>query len=318
MRALILLGICSLLVTWASPAAAQPGGSGKNGLFGEIRLGGGVLSARPSGLEVMEGNERLGRLDAREDRQTDGFGMIGGEVGYGFENTGTTLLVGVGIEDPFYLSLRQETGAWGELTLSALYEKQKVWENPYLSGVTRSRTDAESVGFALNWDQVLSSDFRLVLKQMQIDISRDRIGQLEQGLRRDGTDTTLGLGYDWDWGPGGVLSPSLSHTWIERDGKSNSGCEYVAVLKHEVALGRLSFATHLEVSQTHFDREHPLFQQTREQTAYGIAETITLTAPFGFENWSLMGFAAYRKTNANITFFDGSGVLLGTGLGYRF
>ncbi len=318
MRALVILGIWSLFIPFSTLATAHAGDAGRSGLFGDIRLGGGIVSVRPSGLEVLDDNERRDNLASRGSRQSEGLVLLGAELGYTFKETGTTLLAGIGTESPFTVSLRHEVGGVGELTLCALYEKKEVWRNPYLVGVNRSRTDAESVGFALNWERILGTGARLVFEQMNVEIEDDLIGQLESDLRRDGRDTTLGLGYSWDLGTGGVLSPSLSHTWIDREGDSNRGCEYVAELKHLLGVGSLIFATRLELKQTDFDRAHPIFHKKREETAYGISEFISFAEPFGFKDWSLFGFVAIGATDSNISFFDNSILLSGTGLGYKF
>jgi hypothetical protein len=310
--------VCTLFVTLVTPAAAQPGGSIRTGTFGDIRLGGGLFSARASGLDVLADNERLESLDARGGRQEEGFGLIGGELGYGFAKTGTTLLVGVDSQDPVHLSLRQQADGWGELAISALYQEKDVWENPYLSGVKRSGTGAESVGFALSWNNILSTGVRISFEQMHTDVAEDRIGQMHPDLRRDGTDSKLAVEYSWDLGGAGVLNPSLSHTWIDRQGAGNAGNAIDVALAHLFTAGRLCFATKLEVRRTEFDALHVIFDKKREESAFGISEMVSLAEPLGFENWYLIGFAAYSETAANITFFDSSGIVLGSGIGYRF
>ena len=315
-----ILGICSLFITFitlVAPASASQGGADHGGLFGDIRLGGGSFSGRPSGLEVLDDNDILD-LNSRGSRRSKGVILLGADLGYTFNKTGSTLLASMDTEGHFSLFLHHEVGAVGELTLSALYENQEAWQNPYLVGVSRSRTDAESLGFAIKWEQILGSGAWLVFEQMQTDIVDDLIGQLEPELRRDGKDTTLGFGYALNLAGGGVLIPSLSHIWIDREGAANSGSGYVAELKHVLGLGRLTFDTSLEWKHTDFAGEHPIFHQKREETSYGIWEMISLAEPFGLKNWSLFGIAAVRKIDSNITFFDSSLLLLGTGISYRF
>ena len=318
MRAPIALAIGGLLVSLASPPTALGEPLERTGLFGDIRLGGALLSARPSGLEVLDDNERLEDLADGGGRRTQGIPLIGGEIGYAFAKTGTTLAAGGGIEDPLHLSLRQKAGTWGTLSLSALYREAEVWENPYRSGVKRRRTDAEAAGFALGWDKVLGTGARIAFEELHIDVARDRIGDLRPELRRDGTDRTLELGYSWDLGAGGTLSPGVRHRWIDRDGASNSGRACEVELAHLFIHGRLSFATRLEAGRTDYDRTHPLFGQKREETTLAIAETVTLNDPFGWTDWYLFGLAAYRRTAADIDFFDSAATLVGSGLGYRF
>jgi hypothetical protein len=154
-----LLGLCGalliiLLVPMAAMAAPEEGTSA-GGWSGDLQAGGGVVSSRPSGLEVFDANARLDSVADEGARQSEGLGLNTGEIGYAFKNSGTALLVGGGMNDPLHLSLGGEGDGWGPVTLSALYKREKVWENPYLTEVDRDETDAESIGYSLAWDNIL-------------------------------------------------------------------------------------------------------------------------------------------------------------------
>ncbi len=304
-----IIGICSLLIalmSLSSPAIALDDGQGQSGLFGTIRLGGGVVNTRPSGLEVLDDNEQRDKLGGRGKRRSQGLLLLGADVSYTFRESGPTLMAAISTEGPFSVALRHEIGGGGELTFSTLYEKKEVWKNPYLVGANRSRTDAESFGGAVVWERILGTGARLALKRQQIDIADDLIGQTEPGLRRDGADTTLGIGYGWDLAAGGVVSADLSHTWLNRDGVGNRGYAYLAEVTHELGVGRLTFLTHVELKNARFDGVHPVFNKKRKESACSFSEMITFAAPFGYTNWSVFGIAAISATDANIDFFDSS------------
>jgi len=316
----IIFGITSLFITLMSlstPAIALDMAPEHRGLYGNIHIGGGFISSRPSGLDVLDDNERRDDLSSRDQRTTESQLLLSADLGYRFQE-GSTLGVGIRTEGPFYLSLSHKFEGLGEMTLSALYEKKEVWQNPYLVGVNRSRTDFESFGFSADMKQILGTGMRIVFKQMNVDIADDLIGQAEPALRRDGTDTTLGIGYDWNLGAGGVLSSGLSHIWFDRDGAGNTGCAYVAELKHVVETGRLTFSSDLEFKEAQFDAIHPVFNKKRQESTFTISEMISFAEPLGYENWSIFVVAAYSATDSNSTFFDSSGLLSGAGISYKF
>ena len=114
------------------------------------------------------------------------------------------------------------------------------------------------------------------------------------------------------------MTPSLSHIWLDREGAANSGSSYVAELKYVLGFGRLTIDTSLEWQHTGFDGYHPIFHKKREETVYGLSETIALAEPFGLKNCSLFGLVAVREIDSNIKFFDSSLLLLGAGIGYNF
>lgn len=316
----VILGITIFFITLTSlstSAIAIDMAPEHQGLYGTIHIGGGVISGRPSGLDVLDDNERRDDLSSRDERTTEGQLLLSADLGYTFKQ-GSTLGVGIRTEGPFYLSLSHKVEGVGEMTLSALYEQQEVWKNPYLVGVNRSRTDLESFGFSADMKQILGTGMRVVFQQMNVDIADDLIGQVDPNLQREGTDTTLGIFYDWDLGAGGVLRSGLSHIWMDRDGAGNAGCAYVAELKHVVETGRLTFSSDLEYKETQFDAIHPIFNKKRQESTYTISEMISFAEPFGYENWSIFAVAAYSDTDSNITFFDSSGLLSGAGISYKF
>jgi hypothetical protein len=193
-----------------------------------------------------------------------------------------------------------------------------VWENPFLTGVDRNETDAESFGYGLDCDNVLNTGIGIYFKQMEIDVDQDLIGDIEADLRRDGADTTLGMSYPWNLGAGGVLSGSISYILIDRDGEANSGHGYAAELNNTLGWGRFSFATGLELIAREFDAIHPVFNEKIEEAAFTVSETVSYTEPFGLKNSYLFGVAAYSETVADIAFFEGNAFILGAGVGYRF
>ena len=318
MNVIKLLGICSLYITLLLPLQAHAESGMENGWFGNFRVGGGLISSRPSGLDVFDENEKLYNLTSRGSQLSEGFPLFGLDIGYRFQGIGTTISTGTGMESPFHLTLGQEMGDLGSLTLSALYDNEDVWENPYLTGVNRSKTDAESLGFAFTWDNILNTKIGAMYEQKSIDVKNDLIALSQPELQRDGTDTTFGLSYLFNYGAAGEMTANVRYSWIDRDGVSNSGSGYGVGLTHELGFGRLQFATGLDYSQTDYDNVHPIFNKTREESVYVASETVTFLEPFGVKSTYLFGVVAYSETIANINFFDSSNLILGTGIGYRF
>ncbi len=317
-RGVALLGICALFIALCCPPAAQAGGTWRSGWFGDIRLGGGMIDANPSGLAVYDDAEKRDRLGDEGADVSEGFPLIGGEIGYGFQNTGTMVSAGGGMNDPWRVSIGQRVDEWGLVSLSAFYAEKEVWENPYLTGVDRDETDADSFGFGLDWDNVLNTGIGFYFKRMEIDVDQDLIGEIAPELRRDGADTTLGIRYPWNLGAGGVLSGGIGYILIDRDGEANSGHGYAAELNHMLEWGRFSFATGLELIAREFDETHPVFNEKREEATFTVSETVSFAEPFGLKHAYLFGVAAYSETVADIAFFEGDAFILGAGVGYRF
>jgi hypothetical protein len=284
-----------VLIVLSSPLAAQASGSWRSGWFGDIRLGGGVVGAEPSGLDVYDDNEKRDRLGDDDADVSEGLPLIAGEIGYGFKSTGTMMSAGGGMEDPWFVSIGQKVGGWGVVSVSGLYEEGEVWENPYLTGVDRDETDAESFGFGLGWDGVMGTGLSVFANRMEVDVDRDRIGEIDPDLRRDGADTTIGIRYPWNLGAGGVLSGGIRYILIDRDGDANSGHGYAAELNHMLEWDRFSFATGLELVAREFDETHPVFNEKREEAEFTISETVSFAEPFGLKNATCSASPRIRK-----------------------
>jgi hypothetical protein len=321
MKRKLIIGTFSLFFTFmslATTATADEKSSEPSELYGDIQVGVGIMSGHPSGLDVLNSKKSRDDLYSKGQRHSEGIAFLSGNIGYTFKEIGTTLGVGIRTEGPLYFSLSHEFESVADMTLSALYEKNMVWKNPYLVGVNRSRTDQDSFGFAVNMRQILRTGLHFKFEQMNVDIKEDLIGQLDPDLRRDGTDTTVGIGYDWNLGARGALSSNLSHTWYDREGTGNEGCSYVAELKHMIGAERLTFVTGLEFKQTQFDATHPIFNKKRQESTYSISEMVSFAEPLGYESWSVFIIAAYGATDSNIRFFDSSILFAGSGIGYEF
>jgi hypothetical protein len=312
------MGLFALILTLFPPPPAQAQESWRSGWFGDIRIGGGMVSGRPSGLDVWDDDERRDRLTGEGDRVSEGFPLIGGEISYGFAQTGTMVSAGGGMEDPWHVSLGQKVDGWGLFSLRGLYEETEVWENPYRIGVDRQETDAESFGWGLEWENIRNTDLTVYFQRMEVDVDRDRIGAIEPDLRRDGADTSLGIRYPWDLGAGGVLTGGIEYTQIDRDGEANSANGYGAELNHRFEWRRWSFITGLEFVAKEFDEIHPVFNETRREATFTASETVSFAEPWGLQNTRCFAFAGYSETASDISFFERSATILGAGVGYRF
>ena len=313
-----LLVICTLFCLFNFPLTAHAERTLGDGWFGDIQIGVARIDSKPSGVDVFDDTEKRDHLRYKSSDVPEEIPLIEGEIGYGFQSTGTVVLAGGGMEDPWRVAIGQMMTGLGLVSLFALYEEKEVWENPYLTGANRDETSATSFGYGVDWNNVLNTDIRIFTKRMEIEIDHDQIGDIVPDLRRDGTDTILGIRYPWNLGPGGVLSSGISYILIDRDGVANSGHGYAAELNHMLEWDRFSFATGLELVAREFDEIHPVVNEKREEAAFTLSETVSYAAPFGLENSYLFGIAAYTKTVADITFFEGNALILGAGVGCRF
>lgn len=292
----------------------------KNEFFGSILLGGGVSSGKPSQLEVTDDNKKIGTLHESADRQTSGIPFISGEIGYRFASTGTRISLGNQRSEKSFADLVvvQPFRRIGTIRASFGYGREDVWADPYLTGVNRLETDADSCTFKVEWEEIAGSGFMATLKLTDIDVDQDLIGDRYQDLKRDGQVMAAEIGYAFFIGENQMIIPTFNMEAEDRDGESNSGKKAGISVSHTIELGKWRFVSSLSFDKRKFDKAHPVFHKTREEKKYEISQLVTYSRPFGWKGFFINGLVSYSRVDSNIDFFNQDDLTAGAGLGYEF
>ena len=314
--------LCLLLIVLIVPVQveAQQDEPERGGFFGNIILGGGLASGKPSQLEVTDDNEIINRLDERVESYSEAIPVIMAEIGYAIVSTGTEISLGnkSGRTDLLALAVNQSLDDLGSLRIILSHGYNEVWKDPFLVGVKRDDTKEITTSLEVDYETILGTGAQLSVSSAQIKIDDDQIGIREPDLKRDGSAITFGAGYVIAFNENNVIIPSIGFVVDERDGKSNSSEGYRLELEHVLGLGKFTFVTNLAFSETEFDKIHPIFNLTREEKGYELSEFITYVEPFGLRGFSINGLIAYSHVDANIRFFESDVLVVALGVGYSF
>lgn len=290
----------------------------KSGWSGHFILGVGGKFGRDSQLQYDKDYETIKSLDERRDRESKLLPVLLFDIGYTFEATGTTLFALHQVDDSG-VGVSQSLGDFGDLSFSIDYKQEKVWEDPYLVDKKREDTEAELPGFAIGWENMMGTGLILEYKGLDVDVDDDRIGEREEDLQRDGRIHTLEAGYFIMLNEDTVIIPHVAVIDGRMDGKSNRFEGYEAGLACTFSKKDV-FAIDLSVSggKNEYDKEHPVFDEKREDKTYSAGASFTYFKPFGFENYFVSIMGGYERVNSNIDFFDSSTAMIGVGIGYQF
>ena len=314
--------LCLMLVVLIVPVQveAQQDEPERGGFFGNIILGGGLASGKPSQLEVTDDNEIINGLDERVENYSEAIPFIMAEIGYAIVSTGTEISLGnkSGRTDLLALAVNQSLDDLGSLRIILSHGYNDVWKDPFLVGVKRDDTKEITTSIEVDYETILGTGAQLSISSAQIKIDDDQIGIREPDLKRDGSAITFGAGYVIAFNENNVIIPSIGFVMDERDGKSNSSEGYRLELEHVLGLGKFTFVTNLAFSETEFDKIHPIFNLTREEKGYELSEFITYVEPFGLRGFSINGLIAYSHVDANIRFFESDVLVVALGVGYSF
>jgi hypothetical protein len=308
--ALFCFGV--VLVLNSAPRADEAG------FGGEIIVGGLWENTRRSQLDASNGNDRIDTLAQNEDRETDTTPAITGELSYTLANRQTSLFLtehdyNAGVA----LGVRQNLGDWGQLQIAGTYMAQKVWKDPYLEGVKRSRTDETELGLSIEYTKIAGTGFLFSSDIVGVEVDEDRIGKQEERLRRDGYRYTLATGYQFALGGLGVVIPTVSYTGNELRGDANASDAVALGIGYGWSNGSWSVEAGAAVGRTHYRERHPVFNESRRATTLDLSLVTGYHEPFGLSRISVYSFLAYGRVTENIDFFNSDTVCVGLGLGYH-
>jgi hypothetical protein len=289
------------------------------GWGGEIVLGGGVVTGRLSQLDAEEADSRVERHDERGDKETHLDPYISGELNYTLSNGGTTLFItDLNTDSGLAVGVRQSLGDLGRISAAGTYETREVWQDPYLVGVSRSRTDEERYGVSFGFEDILGTHFLFSADMAAVDVDEDRIGDRERNLRRDGYRSSYGIGYAIGLDENQQLVPMVRYMRSDMEGDANSSDGYALSIVYEWGRGPWGIEASAGVSWTQYRKDHPVYGKERRAASLDASAVVAYAEPFGWSHGSIYGLAAYNLVDENIDFFDSSLWTFGMGLGYEF
>jgi hypothetical protein len=313
-----VLYVSLLVVFWAGAAIAENGE--ESGLFGNLTVGGGYATGRPSQLEVTDDNKVIGNLNDRVETFSEAVPFLTIEIGYAFAGTGTVISVGGAgvLDNSAVISISQPLGKPGSVSLGFEYGLVEVWRDPYLVGVERTETDETTTGLTIDYTDIFGTGAMLSISGRKISIDDDTIGSRQPDLRRDGQQITAGAGYTIVLADGHKITPHIELTLDKRDGESESSNVFKLSLNHSLVLGKWIFDTTLSAGEAEFDAPHPIFNRTRKEKMFAVTEWAIYKGLFGHKNFSIHGLVTYGIVDANINFFNSNVLIIGMGVGYSF
>jgi hypothetical protein len=195
---------------------------------------------------------------------------------------------------------------------------KEVWKNPYQTAQSRQKSNADVYGLRFRvldfggrpWEASYSID--------HIDVENDEIGDLENDLKRDGSVHELGVKYNSQLRKGVSLSPELNYTFGDLKGQSNSyhgvdiGVTLQKVLPSWILIGQVSGF------YNHYQKTHPLFGKTRQESGFSSFSQVMRLNLFGVEELFASFMAGYIWSDANIDFFDSQTVVGLASVGISF
>jgi len=333
---ILLILFCFLIQI---PAYAQQPLPRESGFAGYVEILGAYISTN-SQLNTDGKNKQTDSLDKSGDRVGKIRPFPLGLISYTLADIRTQLYLGVLPENVAEGQFQVETGARHDLTdgtsLRAAFIpvtpiKQETWEDPFVVGQDRDRTDINSYGLKLAAENILGSGFSLKYGWARQLINNERSGEflLSQpgstllpadlaDLDRDANYHRLSTEYSYRLAPRMRLKPILRYTRGAADGDANSFHELAPQLSFLYFGDQLQAALNASVKGAWHDATHPVFDKTRRDYDFGLLAILGYKEPFGRRDFRVDWFSGAFKQTSNINFYESTTFLTALGLGYEF
>lgn len=321
------------------PAEAQQPLPRESGFSGYIEILGAYTSTN-SQLNTDSQNEKTGSLDRSGDRVGKFRPFPLGLLSYTFADIRTQLYIGILPENLAEGQILFETGVRHDLADGTSLRAsviptspfdQKAWEDPFVVGQDRERTEADTWGLKLVADNIAGSGFNLRGGLLRKTVNNEKSGEflfLQPGsslslddlddLDRDEYRYRLTAQYAFRLAPRMRLLPILRYVRGDADGDANSFHGLTPQLSLQYFGNQLQVALNASVNREWYDKSHPVFNKTRKDYNIGLFAILGYKEPFGWKNFRIDWFNGAFKQNSNIDFFESSSYLSALGIGYTF
>ena len=334
----IILSIICVCLTAGLTVAQEPLPT-ESGFSGYIEILGAYISTN-SQLNTDSDNKKTDSLDTSGERVNKFRPLPLGLLRYTFADIRTQLFVGVLPENVAQGQFLVEAGARHILSngtglrasvIPLTPIAQKTWEDPFVIGQDRQRTDIDSYGFKLAAETILGTGLTVKYGWVRQSLDDEKSGTflLSQpgslltpddldDLDRDAHFHRLTTEYSFQIGRRMRLTPILRYARGDADGDANSFHALTPQLSFLYFGNQLQASVNVSAKAEWYDSRHPVFDKTRRDFSPGLFAILAYKNPFGFENFRIDWFNAFFKSNSNIDFFETSNFITAVGLGYTF
>ena len=319
--------------------AAQEPMPQTSGISGYIEILGAYISTN-SQLNTDSDNKRTDSLNESGERVGKFRPFPLGLIRYTFAEKRTQLFLGVlpenvaqgqfQVEAGIRHILPNRTGLRASLIPLTPIE-QKTWEDPFVVGQDRERTDINSYGAKLAAENILGSGLTLKYGWARQTLDDERSGTflLSQpgsflspddldDLDRDAHFHRITAEYSFQILPRMMLKPLLRYTRGDAEGDANSFHALTPQLSLLYFGRQLQASVNVSAKTEWYDKTHPVFDKTRRDINPGLFAILGYKDPFGYKNFRIDWFNAFFKSNSNIRFYDSTSFITAIGLGYSF
>jgi hypothetical protein len=288
----------------------------------EITVGGWAMAVERADNLWGKGSRKINSLGSKADPGTSYLALPYFDVKYipDYQDgkKGITTLYFNTITEPGSLNIGvKHIFQKGVVDVSGFYSLvAKNWQNPYV--LYRTPTNTMYFGGKITYAKIMGTKFSLSYRIAVTDVDNDVVGGLYPTLKQDGFTHRGSIDYRYDFNEIFSAIPVFSFERGQFKGSSNSYNNYGGGLGLIMRTPFFNLNTLFYGSKAKFDRVHPVFAKTRNETTYGTSIMATFPEPFGWKKYAITAGINGYQTESNIRFFDRYTIMSLVGLSYKF
>lgn len=202
----------------------------------------------------------------------------------------------------------------------------ETWKDPFLIGQDRQKTNERAAGgrikFEHTGDHSFDMQYAFMKNSMDEEESGNSLAQLDNQMRamlnRNGEFHRFNINMSFTVGQSIIIIPGLQITASEAQGDANDFAEGTLILQSIYLTERHFFSTALRIGRKESRVENPVFNLPQNEETLSLDAMYKYAEPLGYKNWSLLGVAMWKNSDANITFYDSQSAVFGIGLGFTW
>lgn len=202
----------------------------------------------------------------------------------------------------------------------------KTWEDPYVTGLAREKTDQSAQGFRVRWKNALDTPLTLRYGYASSDIDDELSGKFlglsssqRSNLDRNGNYHRITGEYTVFTNDTTNVTPILSYTRADTDGKAVGFNGYRIGLEAKHVIRKRHFTSlYLDYEYRKHLESNPVFDEQQKDNELGLTATYSYLAPFGWKHVRIIALAKYDRSTSNISFYETKKASASIGFGWVY
>jgi len=309
----ICLAAASLLVTQSAFAEL-----GEEGFGGNVGIFAGYESST-SNFNTDNATIK-GNLNKKGKSESDAVFLPFGNLTYTFGDDNNHQVM-LGTDGLGYLFEVEEDSVVSLMLMPGLV-KDETWQDPYVTGSARKKTDVKMTGFELGYENFNQMGTSVTAGYFTVDVDKEKSGSNFAGaaskLKRDGKGYNLGISQMIPVSDVSMAGAGLSYEKFSADGKAMSYNKYGLDFTYMLELDAHMIMMEAGYFNQTFSATNPVFNKKQKNNGYFVGVSHGYEQPFDWENWYIETSLNYSATQSNINFYDTNELSLGVALSYEF